>query len=72
MAGVQAQCRASAHREQADRPRVVLPVVVVAIGRRDPEAELSEPLAAREQAPRTRQPLAALLLSDPTGAERAA
>lgn len=42
------------------------PVVVVAIGRRDPHAELPEPLAAREQAPRTREPLTALLLGDST------
>lgn len=38
------------------------PVVVVAVGRRDPHAQLPEPLAAREQAPRTREPLSALVL----------
>lgn len=38
------------------------PVVVVAVGRRDPRATLPEPLASREHAPRSREPLAALLL----------
>lgn len=38
-------------------------VVVVAVGRHDPDADLPEPLAARETAPRTREPLAALLLN---------
>lgn len=38
------------------------PVVVVAVGRHDPQAELSEVLAARERAPRTRDPLDLLLL----------
>jgi nitroreductase len=40
------------------------PVVVVAVGRHDPRADLPEPLAARETAPRTREPLSALLLLD--------
>ena len=39
------------------------PVVVVAVGRHDPDAELPEALAARERAPRTRHPLGSLLLS---------
>lgn len=38
------------------------PVVVVAVGRHDRDADLPEPLAARETAPRTRAPLATLLL----------
>ena len=38
------------------------PVVVLAIGRRDGLAELPEPLAAREAAPRARQPISDLLL----------
>ena len=39
-------------------------VVVVAVGKHDPHADLPEPLAARETAPRTREPLAALLLNE--------
>src|SRR5215469_8653020 len=39
------------------------PVVVLAIGRRDSTADLPEPLAARETAPRTRRPVSDLLLS---------
>jgi len=42
------------------------PVVVVAIGRHDPQALLPEPLASREQAARSREPLDALLLGRPT------
>ena len=38
------------------------PVVVVAIGRTDPVAELPGHLAARETAPRTRRPVSELLL----------
>ena len=38
------------------------PVVVLAIGRRDGTAELPEPFAAREMAPRTRRPVSDLLL----------
>jgi len=41
---------------------ILTPIVVLAIGRRDGTADLSEPLAARETAPRTRQPLSDLLL----------
>jgi nitroreductase len=48
------------------------PVVVLAVGRRDPGAELPETLARREGAPRTREPLDALLLSDPQAPSRAA
>ena len=38
------------------------PVVVLAIGRRDSTADLPEPFAAREIAPRTRRPVSDLLL----------
>jgi nitroreductase len=44
------------------------PVVVIAIGRADPDAELPGHLAAREAAPRTRRPVADLLLDDPAAA----
>jgi nitroreductase len=49
-------------REAFDLAEDLSPVVVLAVGRHDPDAQLSEPLAAREQAPRTRKPLDALLL----------
>jgi nitroreductase len=39
------------------------PVVVVAIGRQDADAALPEPFASRETAPRTRRPLADLVLT---------
>jgi nitroreductase len=42
------------------------PVVVLAVGRADPDAGLPDHLAARESAPRTRHPVSDLLL---TGAE---
>lgn len=45
------------------------PVVIIAIGRADPDAELPEYLAAREAAPRTRRPVADLLLGDPAKAD---
>lgn len=48
----------------------IRPLVVVAIGRHDPHAELPEPFASREVAPRTRQPLEALLLSPLGGSSR--
>ena len=38
------------------------PVVVLAVGRADPDAELPEHLAAREAAPRARRPVSELLL----------
>ncbi|MGY1858278.1 nitroreductase family protein [Modestobacter sp. SYSU DS0290] len=47
-------------------PETVTPLVVLTVGRRDHAAELPEALAAREQAPRQRLPLDALLLSFPT------
>jgi nitroreductase len=48
------------------------PVVVVAVGRLDPHAELPEPLASRERAPRTREPLDSLLLTGRRDGRRAA
>ncbi|GAA4735337.1 nitroreductase family protein [Modestobacter marinus] len=50
-----------------DLPAAVVPLVVLAVGRHDGQAELPEALAAREQAPRERLPLDALLLPLPTG-----
>ncbi len=41
----------------------VTPVVVVAVGRADPDADLPEHLAAREAAPRTRRPVGDLMLA---------
>ena len=38
------------------------PVVVLAIGCRDSTADLPEPFAARETAPRTRRPVSDMLL----------
>jgi len=43
--------------------QALTPVVVIAVGRADPDAELPGPLAAREAAPRTRRPLTDLLLA---------
>lgn len=48
----------------------VTPVVVVAIGTFDPGAVLPEPLAAREHAPRTREPVEAILLAVSPGGSR--
>lgn len=48
------------------------PLVVVAIGRRDPDAELPAALVAREQAPRARLPLTSLLIDGGDAARRAA
>ena len=42
--------------------QALTPVVVLAVGRSDPDAELPGHLAARETAPRTRHPLSDLLL----------
>lgn len=39
------------------------PVVVVAVGRHDAEADLPEPFASRETAPRSRRPLSELVLT---------
>jgi nitroreductase len=48
------------------------PIVVLAIGRRDGAADLPEPLADREAAPRTRRPVSDLLLPTRTDLERTA
>jgi hypothetical protein len=45
---------------------------VLAIGRRDNTADLPEPFAAREAAPRTRRPVSDLLLPARPEPERAA
>jgi nitroreductase len=52
----------AAVRAEFDLDDTLTPVVILAIGRRDGTADLPEPLAAREAAPRTRQPLDDLLL----------
>jgi nitroreductase len=44
------------------------PVVVIAIGRHDADAPLSEPFADRERAPRVRRPVDDLLLHQPVAA----
>jgi hypothetical protein len=56
---------ADAVREVFDLDAALTPAVVLAVGRHDPSAELPEPLATRERAPRSREPLEALLLSAP-------
>jgi nitroreductase len=56
---------ADAARAVFDLDAGLTPAVVLAVGRHDPSAELPEPLAARERAPRTREPLQALLLTAP-------
>lgn len=43
-------------------PEGVVPVVVVAVGRHDPEVELPAPVAEKERAPRTRRPLTEITL----------
>jgi len=60
---------AAAVRGEFGLDGTLTPVVVLAIGRHDGTANLPEPLAARETAPRTRQPIADLLL--PVRPERA-
>jgi nitroreductase len=61
----------AAHRE-FDLEASLSPLVVLAVGRRDPEGELPEPLAARERAPRSREPLEALMLAVPESLARRA
>jgi nitroreductase len=56
---------ADAARNEFDLEEALTPLVVLAVGRRDPDAELPEPLAARERAPRSREPLQALMLTAP-------
>jgi nitroreductase len=63
---------ADAARHQFALDTSLTPLVVLAIGRRDPDAELPEPLATRERAPRTREPLAALVLTPPESPARRA
>jgi hypothetical protein len=53
---------ADAARHAFDLEPDLTPLVVAAVGRLDPRAELPEPLASRERAPRSRLPLASLLL----------
>jgi nitroreductase len=50
--------------------QALTPVVVLAVGRADPDAELPGHLAAREAAPRTRYPVSDLLLADPAASYR--
>jgi nitroreductase len=44
-------------------PEGTRPLVVIAVGRRDPDAVLPEPFAARESAPRTRMSLDEIVLA---------
>jgi nitroreductase len=55
---------ADAARHAFGLDETLVPVVVLAVGRRDADADLPEPLASRERAPRTREPLDVLLLGD--------
>jgi nitroreductase len=55
----------SAASEVLRLPPHLQPVVVVAVGRHDAGAPLTEVLAEREAAPRVRRPLAELVLSQP-------
>jgi hypothetical protein len=50
-------------RAEFNLDRELTPVVVLAVGRADPNAELPTHLAAREAAPRTRHPVSDLLLT---------
>ncbi|GAA3159718.1 nitroreductase family protein [Planomonospora alba] len=63
---------AAAAREAFGLGAALTPVVVVAVGCLDAAAELPEPLAARESAPRTRHALDALLLPAVPGPEHRA
>ena len=64
---------ADAARHEFGLDAELTPLVVLAVGRHDPHAELPDPLAARERAPRSREPLEALLLVAPgTTSRRAA
>jgi nitroreductase len=58
---------ADAARQEVGLDATMTPLVVLAVGRHDPEAELPEPLAARERAPRTRHPLDEIMLAAPEG-----
>lgn len=59
-------------RNNFNLDETLTPVVVVAIGRHDPHAQLPAPLVVRERARRTREPLDALLLDDRPATRRAA
>jgi nitroreductase len=61
-----------AARHGFDLEATLSPLVVLAVGRRDPDAELPEPLAARERAPRSREPLETLMLAVPESLARRA
>lgn len=63
---------AAAARHEFRLEATLSPLVVLAVGRRDPDADLPEPLAARERAPRSREPLEALLLAVPESRARRA
>jgi hypothetical protein len=63
---------ADAARKAFDLDDTLTAVVVVAVGRHDPHARLPEPLAAREQAPRSREPLDALMLDTRIATDQAA
>ncbi len=63
---------ADAARSEFDLDTALTPVVVLAVGRRDPDVALPEPLAARERAPRSREPLDALMLTAPEDPTRRA
>jgi nitroreductase len=56
---------AESTRHEFELDAAMTPLVVIAVGRRDPDAALPETLAARERAPRTRHPLDSILLSAP-------
>jgi hypothetical protein len=56
---------AESTRHEFELDAAMTPLVVIAVGRRDPDAELPETLAARERAPRTRHPLDSILLTVP-------
>src|SRR3954451_5905873 len=61
---------AGAARHEFDLDTALRPLVVLAVGRVDPDAELPEALAARERAPRSRSPLEALMLTGPGSTTR--
>ena len=53
---------AAAVRAEFGLGGAITPVVVFAIGRPDSDADIPEPLAVRESAPRARRPVSDLLL----------
>ena len=63
---------ADAVRAAFDLDERLQPLVVVAIGVADPAAPLTEELAARERAERSRKPLAELLLPNEVALRRSA